>query len=123
MSPARNKHQWRSKVGEKNKEKVGGDLLVTWVKHICNYLSSTLGIRNVPQLSEREQSQSDKQKHERGTQEQKKNPHMKNSPTLMAQEKTLERRKTGNFIGKTLGAEQEAAKKAWLHPPPEQNSN
>lgn len=41
---------------------------------------------------------------------------MKNSPTLMAQEKALERRKIGNFTGKTLGTEEEAAKKAWLHP-------
>lgn len=41
---------------------------------------------------------------------------MKNSPTPMAQEKALERKKIGNFPGKTLGTEEEAAKKAWLHP-------
>lgn len=42
---------------------------------------------------------------------------MKNSPTLMAQEKAMERSKIGNFTGKTLWSEEEAAKKAWIHPP------
>lgn len=90
---------------------------MTWVKHICNYLSSVLGIRNVPQLSGGEKSQLGRLENTREHRKQEKNPHMKNSPSLMAQEEALERSKRGNFTAKTLGSEEEAAKKAWIHLP------
>lgn len=98
------------------KEKVGGDPLVTWVKHTCNNFLQFWVLEMFLSFHKERNSSQTKWETRVGHGEQKKIPHMKNNPTLMAQEKAVERRKIGNFTGKTLGTEEEAAKKAWLHP-------